>query len=403
MIALVIQPALATTYQTPSDFGVTCLDLKTGNVVWQTPGTLLPPEVRVVGDLVVATENPMFAGTKPRTIVMSAADGKVLHRHPPSGGTKTLPALPEQLRDDHQRTLGFKIGGTDALATADGKTTFLALDWYVEDLAVWGHLAVFSFAHPARVGGELYAWDLDAARLAWVFRAADHVKTLAPTAATYFGIDGDRILVSSDEHVFAVEAATGALVWKTDLPRQTIRVYDSPWTRFGRHDDLVIARVYEQLFALHAEDGTLAWSFDSGRLSTPWPTIVGDHVYVASRTGGLKMMSTSSAPRVTHPPSAVVVTRDNAGTFTITARDRRELPPGTAIWGTMNPPPPPPALSNPIRTIVELDGYRPIAVDLTTVLAAPGSVWVQFDSGGGTATVKVGTKQVARLAIPDSL
>lgn len=401
LIGLVVQPAVATTYQTPSDFGVTCLDLATGAVVWHTPGTLLPPEIRVVDDVVVASENPQIAGKAIKTMVMSAGDGKVLKRRAPAGGTKALAALPQQLVDDHRRTLGYQYGGTDALATAE--TTFLALDWYVDDLAVWGHLALFSFAQPVRSGGELYAWDLDAGKLAWVFHAADHVKDLPSTAPTYFRVDGDRVLVSSDEHLFAIDAATGAMVWKTDLPRQTIRVYDSPWTTFARHGDLVIARVYEQLFAVRATDGALAWSFASGQLSTPWPTIAGNRVFIASRTGGIQMTSTSITRHITHPPSAVVVTRDRAGTVKLEVRDRRDLPAGTTLWGTLNRPPLPPVRSRPIRSILELSAQRAISLDLTTVLSRPGTVWVQFDSLGGTATVKVADKTVATLEIPDSL
>lgn len=405
LIALGVQPAVATTYQTPSDFGVTCLDLATGTVLWQTPGALLPPEIRVVGDVVVAAENPLVleAGKTPRTLAVSATNGKVLGVGAPAGGAPPLDKLSGRLADDHHRTLGFKYGGTDSLATADGKTTFLALDWYVENLAVWGHLAVFAFASPVRAGGELYAWDLDARKIAWTFHAADSVKDLPATAPTYFAIDGDRVLVSSDEHLFAIDAATGAMVWRADLRRQKIRTYDAPWTTFGRQGSLVIVRVYERLFALHAADGTLAWSFDSGQLSSPWPTIVGDRVYVASRTGGIQMMSTSAAPRVKHPPSALVVTRDQAGGFTLAARDRRDLPTGSTLWGTMNRPRRPPTRANPIRTVLEIDGHREIAIDLTGVLSSPGSAWVQFDSLGGVATVKVGDKAVATLAIPDEL
>jgi hypothetical protein len=94
-------------------------------------------------------------------------------------------------------------------------------------------------------------------------------------------------------------------------------------------------------------------------------------------------------------------------TLALNATDGKVLrvraPAGATLWGTMNRPRRPPTRANPIRTVLALDGHREIAIDLTGVLSSPGSTWVQFDSLGGVATVKVGGKPVATLAIPDEL
>jgi hypothetical protein len=96
------------------------------------------------------------------------------------------------------------------------------------------------------------------------------------------GVDGDKILVSSGQSIYCVDSISGRVVWDQALPKQSIRRYDSPWTRFGRAGDKLFVACYEGLFVLDAERGKLIWSVYCGPFGNPWPTIHNDRVFVAA-------------------------------------------------------------------------------------------------------------------------
>jgi outer membrane protein assembly factor BamB len=388
LISLAIAtPSFADTYQAPQDFGIACLDLATGKEVWKTPGTLRRPILRVTGGLVVATEDvPATA----KTLVVDAATGAIVGRPAPAGGFGALPPLPRNL-DYHGKHLAYGTGGTGGLFYDDYSTQFMWFEWDASDVHVVGSLAVFAFDVPT--GGEVYAYDLATSKLAWQFRAYDHVA-IDEHARTDIAVDGNRVLVSTDQHVFALDAATGNATWQLDLPRQAIRRYDQPWTAFSRAGDLYLVRVYEDVFAI-ARDGTLRWRFEGGKLAQPAPVVAGDKVYVAWRDGGIHANSMSFTSAAGVRPSAIAVRKDGAG-WRLTAESTRSAPPGTTRWSTLRPPPP-----SGKRVVLRLEGGHAPSYDLSGV--ATTDVWVEFKGIYDRAVLTVDGREVAAIAIPRSL
>lgn len=233
VLLLVCDTAIATTYAQPRDFGVACLELGTGAIVWKRRGHLRSPKLAVGHGLVFVEEDPdaIDPDEVPQRRTLSAHDGLRRWAKRKPGARQELIGLPE-----------------------------VAVD-------------------PRRLSAEL--------------RALDFVLGLPESVHTDLAVDGGRLVASIDQHIVAIAHDTGAVLWRTELPRQRIRVYDSPWTRFARVGDVLVIQVYERLFALRADDGALLWSFDAGPHSTPWPVVVDDRVYVQWREGAVDVKSST--------------------------------------------------------------------------------------------------------------
>lgn len=395
-VVLFVLPVAADTYALPEDFGVAALELATGKEIWRVPGKLKPAEVRASGNVVIASEDKSYLrpGARPATLVLDAATGAKAKAPPP--GTKSIPPLAELPRNlKHAgRTLAYGTGGTSYLAyesdATHGIDEFVQFDWSASDIHVVGDIAVVTFNFES--GGEVYGYNLARKQLAWDFRTYEVVPTIPDRVHTSIAVDRDRVLVSADEHIFAVDAATGALIWHTALPRQPIRRYDAAWTTFARHNDMLILRVYEDLFALTAADGKLVWQFDAGVLSRPWPVIAGDRVFVAARGQTANAQSATITGGRLLRPTSVRIRKTQAG-WTMTAQSARTAPTGTTRWSTLRKPPG--GGQGPKVELTLAGGYKP-TFDLTAV-AAKGEVWVEFKGYHDDATLTVGGKQVATV------
>ena len=394
-VALLASPAGADTYSIPNDFGVAALDLGTGKVLWRAPGKLHPPKLRVEGNAVIASEDPTYLGlgTIPSTLVLDVASGARTKVKPGAKAIAPLEVLPRNLKHAG-RTVAYGSGGTGYLAydsdANHGIDEFVQFDWDASDLYVVGNRAILAFNFES--GGEVYAYDLDKRDLAWEFRTYEHVKTIPEHVHTSIAVDKDRVLVSADEHIFAVDAATGALIWHTALPRQPIRRYDAAWTQFARHGDTLILRVYEDLFALSAADGKLRWQFDAGMLARPWPVIAGDKVLVGWR-GQTANQSSASFTSARKPRPTSVRIRYTAAGWSMTAQSTRAAPAGTTRWSRLHQPPK--GGKGPKIELTLEGGWNP-KFDLTSVMKK-GDVWVEFKGYQDRATLTVDGREVATV------
>jgi outer membrane protein assembly factor BamB len=127
--------------------------------------------------------------------------------------------------------------------------------------------------------------------------------------------DGVVYFHSRDDHVYALKALDGALLWKTPAP--------SPQAWFSVYQDLTKSspavdqeRVYvgidKELVALDRKTGAVVWRAPTGRKVDSTPLVIGPTVYVGSddkrfyafdaRTGK-QVWSFTTGGRVSSPPT----------------------------------------------------------------------------------------------------
>jgi hypothetical protein len=226
----------------------------------------------------------------------------------------------------------------------------------------------------------VYAYDLERQSLAWEFNAARVMPDLPENAYTAVAVDGQRVLVSVDQTIMGLDAASGRLLWTTALPRQSIPTFSNPWTTFGRVGHHLLVACYEMLFML--DPGRLLWSFSVGLFDEPWPTIDRERLYVATRQGPVEIGSTTF---VGEPPprmlSALRVRRDReapAG-YLMEYLSRHDIPAAAPVWWSLAPPP---ATGSSERLTLELiddpDDARKTTIDTTVPLHETGVAYVKF-------------------------
>jgi outer membrane protein assembly factor BamB len=174
------------------------------------------------------------------------------------------------------------IGSTPAVA--DGRLYALSRDGYMTALDATTGKALWRF----RTGGETRfgvpggygmpkadgitpdPWDF------WLS------SPLVQDGRVYFG--------SSDHHVYALDAATGAEVWRFEADDS---IHAAPALHDGR---LFIGTWGTKIYALDAKTGTKLWDFQGGKDAetgilqgfSAAPTIDGDTVYIGSRDGYMR-------------------------------------------------------------------------------------------------------------------
>ena len=381
LLLLLPTSVLSTTYVIPPDYSIACLDMMSGTLLWRTkPETFTPNRISVAGDIVVAYGDQA-------TYYCDVQTGKLLQE----------PATPEDM--------GFEeVGPLTSLnqnLSASRSVTFpRPLEHYVADLHVANGLAIFTFASGGSIGGgEVYAYSIQEDRLAWEFDASNELPDVSEYEHTEVEVDGQRILVSVDQVLFALSIDSGNILWMTKLPRQVIRRYDLPWTKIGRRGDMLFVACYEDLFAVRADDGQLLWSFDPGPFGRPWPTIKDEKVYLATREGPVDMTSTTvgggGVPK--KAISAVKVVRDETSPvgYSIEFISRRDVPPEEEVWWSLKPPPLPGhhvkfdrVILKLIDTHIDHRAWEPITkLDISLPLHTSGRAYIKFTGSFGRKAV----------------
>lgn len=373
---------LATSYVVTPDSAVTCLDLATGQPMWSVrPGPLLRPTLEVVG----------------RTLRVSDPAGRTYNLDTESGasakaegsGTRvtSLPALAQNLTGPDGLVFEYSPGNTRHLqGRRDGKLeTVRRLETYPRDLNIVGDLAIFVFRGStidSLGGGEVFAYDLRRQRLAWEFDAAQHIDAVTDTSATFIAIDGDRVLVSVEQHILALAVRTGELLWATPLPRQRIRYWDRAWTRFARVGDKLFIACYEALFLLDATSGKLRWGYQAGVHAGLWPvTVSGERVYLGTRKGAGEAFPVEVPTTDRTRTSVVEVSHSRRGDsgFRVRFLSRSDVPRGAPIWWDMARPERSPAQEPPLA--LEVLGAHGAGVQIELgALPAGGRAFVKFHS-----------------------
>jgi outer membrane protein assembly factor BamB len=402
--------AFGTTYALPSDYGVACVELATGKVLWRRPGTFTLPLLKVeAGRLVVQDPpprrrtnlmDPLFhqpgKGAAGQKAILDLATGEPAAPISGAVAVEPLGPVPASLRMVSGKMLAFDRGNTRHIETADG-TVLKRLEWYPDNIVVAGDLVILTMGDDDAGSADVYAWDLSTGAFAWEIDLHRHVRNLPAGAHIDLALDGGRLLVSVDERLLAFALKRRPrLLWRTRLPRQPIRVYDSAWTQFGRHGAILFARVYEDLFALRASDGKLLWQFDAGMLGDPWPVVHDGWVCMSYRAGTVKPMSWSIPGDRGREVRALRINRSGVDRWSITPLAWQRIPARGRVWSHLDQPP----ASNGSATAIVLTLYdsdgETITIDLTTALTSRRTAFVKFHGLYERAEVRAGDRLLAK-------
>jgi hypothetical protein len=211
--------------------------------------------------------------------------------------------------------------------------------------------------------------------------------------------------VSVDQHLFALNGKTGALLWKRALPRQRLHRYDSAWTVIFRVGKQLLVCVYEDLFKLEAASGKLIWAYDCGPFCNAWPKRKGDYLFVEQRHARQASMSiTAGAPR--KRISAVQVARAGRGAcdYGLRFMSRRDIPRSRTAWWSLRRPSV--AKKTRVRLVLAVgekskhDPHHPLRYDLSRELAKHTRAYVRLFTFRPLTTLYCNGKAVASGRAP---
>lgn len=307
----------ATTYVMPEDFKVVCLDLKTGKTLWENkPGPLRRPKIYISRGIVIA-EDPARRNRNLMDPIISTGREKY-HRYVfdlKSGKSLDITSLPSDspkpitpispfitnLTAEDGTVFVFDQGNTRHLKikNKDGKKEIIRyLPDFPFQLNVVNNLVLFTFAGGTSWmdtgGGIVYAYKFKSNHLAWKFDSSKYIKSLSENTWTGITVNKDRVYVSVDQVLFALNAQNGKIIWLTKLPRQRLGRHDSAWTTMAQKGNYLLLTCYNCFFCIDPKDGKILWKRPGGFLASPWPTISGDYLLLGVRKGPVTMLSTSS-------------------------------------------------------------------------------------------------------------
>lgn len=158
------------------------------------------------------------------------------------------------------------------------------------------------YSSPALADGTLYV-GTDGVRQNHLLALGTDGKELwrFPTAKQIFStpaVSGGLVYFHArDDHVYAVDARSGALVWKTPAPypQDEFSIFadmnkSSPAVAGGR----IFVGVGRDVLALDAKTGRELWRYATGGKVDSSPLVVGETVYVGSDDRGLYGLEASS-------------------------------------------------------------------------------------------------------------
>lgn len=121
----------------------------------------------------------------------------------------------------------------------------------------------------------------DLRRVAWQFKAggATNAAAAVDEQLVFFG--------ANDGCIYCLHKATGALIWKTEVPEReprSFRLFSQPRVSHGR---LYVGSAARRLYCLDAVTGAILWSYRTADWIRSRPCLDGDRVLVAAMDGTL--------------------------------------------------------------------------------------------------------------------
>jgi len=185
---------------------------------------------------------------------------------------------------------------TSASTTTTSTTLAAKTDWvtYGFDLQRTSHNPSEVTLAADNVGGLGQMWSTDVGA----------VVAASPVLASDVNVDGTTLdlLYIATEHgnLYALDAATGRVVWQRDLGSQVTTCFDMPDEVFGISDTPFVDRATQSLFVVGGDGSLYALDLATGTTRAGWPVAITadpahEHVYSAvTLAGGALYVETAS-------------------------------------------------------------------------------------------------------------
>ncbi|MBL8094148.1 MAG: PQQ-like beta-propeller repeat protein [Anaerolineales bacterium] len=157
----------------------------------------------------------------------------------------------------------------------------------IDNRVVGGVTLQDGVAYFGMANNHVYAVDATDGTVKWIFDQPTHPVWAAPV------IDGDRVLVSSFDHsVYAIDRATGNLVWQQDMGAA---LAGGPVVADGT---LFVGTFGNKLVALDSASGAERWSYTTNYWVWDTPTLVDGVLYFSDLQGTVYAVTAADGSEV---------------------------------------------------------------------------------------------------------
>ena len=234
----------------------------TGQLLWRTQISINQPEInptepQVIGGIVYAQSSGVSSGSS--LYALRASDGRVLWSEDPSS-------------DGESPTLMFATSQIAYINAYSSNANDVAARRASDGALLWHHTfpSCVASSEPA-VNGTIYistdctgrggldAFQAETGKLFWHVSLPDGLVTAIPTNTVVY-IDDAANPSPGTDHFFAVDASTGQILWRRDIPQERVAANTRIW---AANDNAVYATMNGVWYALAARDGEQIWKFSS--------------------------------------------------------------------------------------------------------------------------------------------
>jgi outer membrane protein assembly factor BamB len=174
-------------------------------------------------------------------------------------------------------------GKLSALRQSDGRRIWSATVGYIPDStpAVWGGLVVTPGTDAA--GGFAAAYDGATGARRWRTRLSVDLYASITAPAVF----GSSVYLSAGSTIYALSASGGRVLWKTKLTSSPDGMVEGPVAVSGHGEFVVAAGIDGHVYALDAATGAVRWSVNAGGgIYHGGPAIYSGIVYVPEGRSG---------------------------------------------------------------------------------------------------------------------
>lgn len=295
--------ASALSFGPRNDLAIVALDTATGERRWtHYPEKLseavceLYPELLVVTGNFVSEEEPAMDITFSLDPATGEARSEEAPGTPPLARSGTFHIGEVELQNGWRLDPGFSSGNDMKLDFIDAQGSVVwSIDTgaYPDEVAAWGNTAFYAFGYLSD-DATIYAYQAGTSAPSFTFDPNTAANTPKKLTRPYIEVFGDDLFVGAQEHLFQLDAATGAVERHWDLVSLTGVPFEDAENAFFRgglnlgtlsaDSKTVVVGFEGRLIALDRGTGDLLWHRDPDTLPfQPFPLVHGDLVVV---TGG---------------------------------------------------------------------------------------------------------------------